>query len=104
MKGYHIYFLLMKVLVVIQTILIIFKLHTSNHLTYIVSDTAFKLSVGIFLIYFVITTDIPGRDFYDMLIFYYAGVLLVFDAVYTGVPEILTHVGITPPWWMAVLN
>jgi len=98
------YFILLKVLVVIQTILIIFKLEKANHLTYVVSDTMFKLSIGAFIIYFFLTTTIPGTEFHDMIVLYYAGVLLIFDAVYTGVPEILKHVGINPPSWMAVLN
>lgn len=104
MKGYHLYFILLKVLVVIQTILIIFKLEKANHLTYVISDTMFKLSIGAFIIYFFLTTTIPGTEFHDMIVLYYAGVLLIFDAVYTGVPEILKGVGINPPSWMAVLN
>jgi hypothetical protein len=104
MKGYHIYFILLKFLLVVQTILIIFKLEKANKFTYLVSDTIFKLSIGVFIIYFFLTTTIPGTEFHDMIVLYYAGVLLIFDAVYTGIPEILTHLGINPPWWMAVLN
>jgi len=87
---------------IIQTILILFQKETPNNISYLVSDIIFKLSLGIFLMIFFTFKKIPGLDVYDRFIASFAGALLSFDAVYIGLPILLTKLGFTLPSWIVV--
>ena len=102
MKQYHIYFLFLKVLLIIQTILIVFQKENPNQISYILSDILFKTSLGLFLIIFFNFADLPYMDFYDKLIASFAGVLLTFDAVYISLPILLVKLGFKLPSWIVV--
>lgn len=102
MKAYHIYFFFLKFLVVIQTLLILFQNENPNQITYIASDIIFKLSLGIFLIFFFTFKAIEGIDIYDRVIVSFAGVLLNYDAIYISLPILLTKLGVTLPSWVVI--
>lgn len=102
MKAYHMYFIFLKLILVVQTFLILFQKENPNKISYIAADIIFKLSLGIFLIIFFNLTPLPGMDVYDKLIASFAGVLLTFDAVYVSLPILLTKLGVKLPSWITV--
>lgn len=102
MKRYHLYFLFLKLLLIIQTILIVFQIENPNQISYIAGDILFKTSLGLFLMIFFTFTELPGMDFYDKVIASFAGTLLTFDAVYVGLPVLLTKLGVKLPSWVVV--
>ena len=102
MKPYHIYFIFLKVLLIIQTILIVFQKENPNQISYVLCDILFKTSLGIFLIVFFTFSHIPDMDHYDKLIAIFAGTLLTFDAVYISLPILLVKLGYTLPSWIVV--
>jgi len=102
MKRYHIYFLFLKLVLIIQTILILLQKENSNQISYIASDIIFKTSLSLFLIIFFTFTDIPKMDIYDKLIATFAGALLVFDSVYVSLPILLIKLGVKLPSWIIV--
>ena len=102
MKAYHLYFFFLKFILIIQTFLIVFQIANPNTILYIAGDIIFKTSLGLFLMIFFTFAKIPGMDFYDKLIAYFAGVFLTFEALYIGVPLLLVKLGFTLPSWIVV--
>ena len=96
------YFLFLKLVLVVQTVLIMFQKENPNKISYIAADIIFKLSLGLFLVVFFNFTPLPGMDGYDKLIASFAGVLLTFDAVYVSLPVLLTKMGVKLPSWITV--
>jgi len=94
--------LFLKLVLIIQTILILLQKENSNQISYIASDIIFKTSLGLFLIIFFTFTDIPKMDIYDKLIATFAGALLVFDSVYVSLPILLIKLGVKLPSWIIV--
>jgi len=90
MKAYQIYFIILKILVVAQIAAIYFKKHTEDSDIFIISDTVFKLSAGIFLISFFLIHKFPGLEFEDTLILRFAGVIILFDIDYLGLLKIIS--------------
>ena len=81
MKGYHIYFILLKILVLLQFWLVVLKKTAKDSDFYILTDTLFKLSVAIYLLVFFIVYSFPGLEFEDKLIIRFTAVVLLFDIV-----------------------
>jgi hypothetical protein len=102
MKAYHAYFLFLKFLLIIQTILIFFQKANPNQISYIAADILFKTSLGLFLMIYFHFSNLPGMDYYDRLIASFAGVLLAFDAVYISLPMLLVKLGVKLPKWLVV--
>ena len=96
------YFLFLKLVLIVQTLLILLQKENPNQISYIAADIIFKLSLGLFLVVFFNLTALPGMDVYDKLIASFAGVLLTFDAVYVSLPVLLTKLGVKLPSWITV--
>jgi len=90
MKAYQIYFIILKLLIIVQIVAIFFKKHTENSDAYILSDTIFKLSAGIYLIGFFLIHQFPGLEFEDTLILRFSGVIILFDIDYTGIVDVIS--------------
>jgi hypothetical protein len=90
MKGYHIYFIFIKVLIITQIVAVILKKQTKKSDFFILSDTAFKISAGLYLILFFLIQPLPGLDFGDILILRFSGLIILFDIDYTGLRRILS--------------
>ena len=82
------YFLFLKVFVIIQFILVLFKKENEETLAFLISDTLFKVSIGLFLILFFWFNRVD-LEMYDKLIIAFGGTLLIFDVVYTNLPKVL---------------
>ena len=89
MKGYHIYFILLKILIVLQCILIFFKATTSDTDIYILTDSVFKISVAIYLLVFFIVYPFPGLEFEDKLIIRFSAIVILFDIDYIGLLRVI---------------
>jgi len=89
MKSYHIYFIVLKVIVFIQVALVILKKQTTDSKLYIVSDTIFKISIALYLFIFFIVNQFPGLDFEDTILLRFAGVILLYDIDYSGLIKII---------------
>ena len=89
MKGYHIYFILLKIIVGIQVILVFLKKTTEDSEIYIVTDTIFKISVALYLFLFFMIHSFPGLEFEDTVILRFSGMILLYDIDYSGLIRIL---------------
>ena len=89
MKSYQIYFIVLKILVVLQLGLVLLKKQTNRSDIFIITDTVFKISVGIYLFVFFIINSFPGLEFGDTVILRFAGAILLFDIDYIGLLAII---------------
>jgi len=82
MKGYQNFFLFIRLMVILQVVLIIFKKQTKSSDVYIVLEAVSKITVGAFLYIFFLLNPIDGLEYGDILILQFAGILIMVDVNY----------------------
>jgi hypothetical protein len=102
MKTYAIFFLVMRVALIIQFILIIAKRQTRNSIIYITTEIVFKTALFLFIQWFTFNNDF-GINFEDKLIISFGGGLLFYDACFNDVPKLIEqlrkeHPNLLPEW------
>jgi len=100
MLKYHYYFLLLKVCIAIQFLLILIQTESVNSVYYVVSDFIFKISLALFLLAFFLSSRFSTLEKADRYIVSFAGSLLLFDATTGNLPKVLAMYGLSlPSWW-----
>jgi hypothetical protein len=89
MKHYHAYFILLKIIVVIQFALVFLKKQTHDSKMYILTDTMFKISVALYLFLFFTLNTFPGIEWEDVLIIRFSGMILLYDIDFNGLIKIV---------------
>ena len=75
------YFIIVKTLILL--ILVSIKKQSTDSIVYVISDTLLKFSIGMYLIVFFSTHDIPNLAFEDSLLFRLIGFVLILDINYS---------------------
>jgi hypothetical protein len=88
MKRISIFFLLVKLLFIIQFIFIIFGKHSEDSTIYLLTDFVFKMSVGIYIMIFFYLNEITEMYLWDKVIISFAGTLLAYDSFFNVLPKI----------------
>ena len=88
MKKYHIFFLLLKIAILVQYGLILLNKQTMNSRIYILTEILFKTALFLFIEIFMfhIVTDCLSLE--DRIIISFAGGLLFFDAWFNDFPKL----------------
>lgn len=94
MKRISIFFLLVKLLFIIQFIFIIFGKHSEDTTIYLLTDFVFKMSVGIYIMIIFYLNDITEMYLWDKVIISFAGTLLAYDSFFNVLPKIFLNYGI----------
>ena len=89
MKGYVIFFFILKLMILIQFALIIANKQTTDSRVYLLTEIVFKTSLFFFIEIFLFHKVIDGLAFEDKLIISFAGGLLLYDAWFNDVPKLL---------------
>lgn len=89
MKGYQLFFLFLRLMVILQAVLIFFKKQTNNSDTYIILEALSKVAVGLFLYLFFLLHPLPDLEYGDVLILQFAGILLLVDIDYKSLIAVL---------------
>ena len=102
MKAYAIFFLTMKIALVIQFILIISKRQTRNSIIYIITEIVFKTALFLFIEWFTFHNNF-GINFEDKIIISFGGGLLFYDACFNDIPNLIdqlrkNHPNLLPEW------
>lgn len=74
---------------VIQVALILFKMESEDSSIYLISECAFKIFLGLFLVVYFFIAGSPNFDFWDEVFISFGGGLLIFDALYNVLPKLL---------------
>ena len=97
MKGYHIFFLILKVVIITQFILIIGNKQSIDSRVYIVTEIIFKTSLFFFIEWFLVYNVGRDLEFEDKVIFSFAGGLLLYDAWFNDSRRLLEQLDIQVP-------
>jgi len=89
MKYYQYFFIVIRILVILQTVLVLSgKFVTEPHIKLII-DSLVKLGIGAFLFFFFLLNEIPGLDPWDAFVIRFAGVVLMLNIDFGGLLDIL---------------
>jgi hypothetical protein len=88
MKKRHIYFFVLKIIILVQFMLIMLKKQTFDSRVYLLTEIVFKTSLFLFIEILLFHQEIPGLGFEDKLIISFAGGLLFFDAWFNDFPKL----------------
>ena len=89
MKFRHYFFLVLKILLGVQFLLILLNKESVSSTTYLVTEILFKTSIGIFMKSFIFYYKIEGLLFEDKVLISIAGGLLMYDAWVTDFPQLM---------------
>jgi len=89
MKYYQYFFVILRILVILQTILVLSGKFTTEPHTKLVIDSLVKLGIGSFLFFFFMLNEIPGIDPWDTFIIRFAGVVFMLSIDFAGLLDIL---------------
>ena len=99
MKKYHIFFLLIKIALLIQYGLILINKQTMNSRIYLLTGIIFKTALSVFIQIFMLHGASSCLAFEDRIIISFAGGLLLFDAWFNDFPKLREQIakyGLTP--------
>jgi len=82
MRQYQVFFVFLRVMVILQGVLILFKKQTRDSNIYVILDALSKISVGGFLYLFFLFHTIDGLEYGDTLVLQFAGILILLDVNY----------------------
>jgi hypothetical protein len=89
MKYYQYFFIVIRILVILQTVLVLSGKFVSEPHTKVVIDSLVKLGIGTFLFFFFLLNEVPGLDPWDAFIIRFAGVVLMLNIDFAGLLDIL---------------
>jgi len=90
MKEYHVFFVILRLLVLIQLILVIFKKRIFSNKIKLIIYSVLKLSLGIFIILFFYFNN-SGIDPWDNYVLQFAGILIIVDIDYSGLLDLISN-------------
>ena len=88
MKGYQYFFVVLRILIILQTALVLSGKFVTEPRIKLIIDSLVKLGIGLFL-YFFFLNEIPGLDPWDAFIIRFAGVVLMLNIDFGGLLDIL---------------
>ena len=89
MKYYQYFFVVLRTLVILQTVLVLSGKFVTEPHTKLVIDSLVKLGIGAFLFFFFLLNEIPGLDPWDAFIIRFAGVVLMLNIDFAGLLDLL---------------
>jgi hypothetical protein len=89
MKYYHYFFIVLRTVVILQTVLVVSGKFSNQPNTRLVLDSLVKLAIGSFLFLFFLINEIPGIDPWDSFIIRFAGVVFMLSIDFGGLLKIL---------------
>lgn len=88
MNLFNLYLIILKITLTVQFILILLKKHSETSVIFLVSNMIFKISIGLFLMIFFLMNKVSEIEKSDKLIIGFAGLILIYDAVFIDLPTV----------------
>ena len=89
MKYYQYFFIILRILVILQTILVLSGKFANEPHTKLVIDSLVKLGTGAFLFFYFLYHDVHGIEPWDAFILRFAGVVMMLSIDFTGLLDVL---------------
>jgi hypothetical protein len=97
MKGYYIFFLILKIIILSQFVLIIMNKQSIDSRIFILTEIVFKTSLFVFIQLFLFFNVGRDLDFEDKVIFSFAAGLLLYDAWFNDMRRLLDILHVKVP-------
>ena len=94
MKYYHVFFVMLRLLVVLQVILVLLKKQLLSPDLKTIIDSILKLSIGLFVIIFFYFHNV-GMDPWDIYVLQFSGIVIITDIDYKNLLKIIGNVSPT---------
>ena len=91
MKGYHVFFFILRLLVLTQLILVVFMKQSFSPVIKLLIDSVLKLSLGLFIILFFYFHNV-GLDPWDIYVLQFSGILVIVNIDYSSLLDIIAKV------------
>ena len=88
MKSYHVFFIMLRILVLLQLALVIFKKRSIKPELKVIIDSILKLSIGLFVIIFFYFNNV-GLDPWDIYVLQFSGITMILDIDFISFLEII---------------
>ena len=98
MNHYHVFFLVLKLAIVIQFVLVLANKESVDSTIYLITEILFKTAIGIYIEIYLFHMNTHGMLFEDKLVMSFGGGLLVFDAWFNDLPILLQKYNISTPF------
>jgi hypothetical protein len=95
MKIYQVFFVILRILVILQVILVLLKKNVINPDIKIIIDAILKLGIGGFLYIFFFFNTIRGIEYWDAYILQFAGIVIILDIDYKKVLNAISRLSPT---------
>lgn len=89
MKQYHIFFLILKIIITIHIALIVFKILPADSPLTLIDESFFKISIGSFLGFYFLFATSTGLEFGDRIIISIAGFVILADVDWLGLYKLM---------------
>lgn len=104
MKGYHIFFYILKFIILLLIALMSLKIIPVKNKIFIIVDFIFKLSLGLFIIIFFIKNKNDNLYVHDRLLFIISGFILILLIDYIQVINVLFNKNIKDERYEQLIN
>ena len=94
MKYYQYFFVVLRTLVILQTVLVLSGKFVTEPRIKLIIDSLIKLGIGSFLYFFFLLNEIPGLDPWDAFIIRFAGVVLMLNIDFGGYKDYKINGGV----------
>ena len=91
MKNYHLYFYFLKFIILLLIAMMSLKIIKVNNKIYILIDSIFKISVGLFIIIFFSTNKNLIIDNHDRILIILSGFILILLVDYISIINIILN-------------
>lgn len=98
MKNYHFYFYSLKLIILLLLALVSLKIIPLKNKIYVLIDTVFKFSLGIFIIFFFSSNKNIQLNIHDRILIILSGFILILLIDYITVMNVLFHTHIENPY------
>ena len=87
MRGYHIFFIILRILVLIQLVLVVFMKQSFSPVIKLLIDSVLKFSLGLFIIFFFYFNNV-GLDPWDIYVLQFSGILVLVNIDFSSLLKI----------------
>lgn len=88
MKGYQLFFFILRLLVLFQLVLVVFIKQSFSPIIKLLIDSILKLSLGLFIIIFFYFNHV-GLDPWDIYVLQFSGILVIVNIDYASLLDII---------------
>ena len=94
MNIIHVFFLILKIMILIQFLLVLIKIQDIDDKTYLYTQVIFKVFLALYIQYIFFSSNISGISWEDKTVISFSAGLLLYDAIVVNLFTLLKGYGV----------